>query len=370
MLHAVILAGGSGTRLWPESRQSRAKQFLAIESERTMIESTVARLESIIPFDQMWILTTEAMGKQIELLLPKIPKSHILEEPVPRNTAPCIGLAAARIYYEDSDATMIILPSDHIIRNEKLFCQTLQFAAALVGEESNRLITLGVKPTFPSTSYGYIERAECIDSNVTKKWNFLTNAYNVNRFHEKPSSEKAADFVESGRFAWNAGIFVWNCATIINLIAKYEPATGIILNQIANNFGSKDEKKSIANLFPQCKNISIDYAVLENAADFIVMIEAGFDWDDVGTWRALDRLYADKHDPQDNLALSAKIIAIDSSGCIVRADDPEHLFALLGINDVIIVQSNNATLIAKKEHEESVRKIIDELKKKNWNEFL
>ncbi|MDR1483411.1 MAG: NTP transferase domain-containing protein [Planctomycetaceae bacterium] len=369
MLHSVILAGGSGTRLWPESRQSNAKQFLAIESEQTMIEATVARLKPIVPNDRMWILTTESMANQIETLLPEIPKSHIVKEPVPRNTAPCIGLAAARINKEFPNATMIVLPSDHIIRNENSFCQTLQFAADLVAENPERLITLGVKPTFPSTSYGYIERNEPITSNVTKKWETLTTAYNVNRFHEKPPQEKAVNFVQSGRFAWNAGIFVWNSATIINLIAKFEPEIGIILNQIADKFGTNDEKKLTDELFPQCKNISIDYAVLEHA-DSIVMLEAAFDWDDVGTWCALDRIHAGKHDEQNNLALSTKLITINSSGCIVRADNPEHLFALLGINDVIIVQSNNATLIAKKEQEESVRNIINELKKRNWNDFL
>ncbi|MDR2761939.1 MAG: mannose-1-phosphate guanylyltransferase [Planctomycetaceae bacterium] len=369
MLHAVILAGGSGTRLWPESRQSKAKQFLTIESDQTMLESTVARLKSIVPIDQIWILTTESMSRQIEKVVPTIPSEHILKEPVPRNTAPCIGLAASRIYNEFPDSIMTILPSDHIIRNENSFCQTLQFAAELVNENPERLITLGVKPTFPSTSYGYIEQNNPINSNITKKWESLTTAYAVNRFHEKPPLNKAVEFVQSGRFAWNAGIFVWKSKTIVNLIEKYEPEIGKILNQISNNFGSKDEKKIIDELFPQCKNISIDYAVLERA-DSIIMLESTFDWDDVGTWRTLDRLYADKRDSQNNLVLSTKVLAIDSTGCIVRADNPDHLFALLGINDVIIIQSNNATLIAKKENEESVRKIIDELKNRNWTEFL
>ncbi|MDR1289604.1 MAG: NTP transferase domain-containing protein [Planctomycetaceae bacterium] len=368
-IHAVILAGGSGTRLWPESRQSRAKQFLEIESGRTMIESTAARLERIVPYERMWILTTESMSGQIETLLPQIPQNRILKEPVPRNTAPCIGLAAARIYKEFPKATMIVLPSDHVIRNENSFCQTLQFAADLVDENPERLITLGIKPTFPSTSYGYIERNDSVVSEATQKWKTLTTAYNVSRFHEKPSQDNAIKFVETGHFAWNAGIFIWKSGTIINLINKFEPETGEVLTQIADKFGSADEKDFIDNLFPRCKNISIDYAVLERAGS-IVMLEAVFDWDDVGTWSAVDRLHANKHDDQNNLALSTKLIAIDSSNCIVRADNPEHLFALLGINDIIIVQSKNATLIAKKEQEESVRKIINELKEKNWKEFL
>jgi mannose-1-phosphate guanylyltransferase len=288
---------------------------------------------------------------------------------VPRNTAPCIGLAAARIYKEFPEATMVVLPSDHVIRNENSFCQTLQFAADLVDENTERLVTLGIKPTFPSTSYGYIERNIPVNSDATQKWKSLTTAYNVNRFHEKPSRDNAVKFVETGRFAWNAGIFVWKSRTIIELIKKFEPETGEVLTQIADKFGLADEKNFIDNLFPRCKNISIDYAVLERA-DSIVMLEAVFDWDDVGTWSAIDRLYAGKHNEQNNLALTTKLIAIDSSNCIVRADNPEHLFALLGINDIIIVQSNNATLIAKKEHEESVRQIINELKEKNWKEFL
>ncbi|MDR1480038.1 MAG: mannose-1-phosphate guanylyltransferase [Planctomycetaceae bacterium] len=396
MLHAVILAGGSGTRLWPESRQSKAKQFLEIESGRTMIESTVARLERIIPHERMWVLTTESMSEQIATLLPQIPQTQIICEPIPRNTAPCIGLAAARISNEFPDATMIILPSDHVIRNENSFCQTLQFAADLVDEDSKRLVTLGIKPTFPSSSYGYIETNDLIISSATQKWQSLTTVHNVRCFHEKPSRDNAVKFIKSGNFAWNAGIFIWRSATIIDLIAKFEPETGDILKRIADKFGSVDEKKTIENLFPQCKNISIDYAVLERvnstcpnyskisetehanaesrsnfrAGYGIVMLEAVFDWDDVGTWSAIDRLYSGKHDEHNNIAITTKLIAIDSSGCFVRADNPEHLFALIGINDVIVVQSNNATLIAKKEHEEAVRKIINELKEKDWKEFL
>ncbi|MDR1924013.1 MAG: NTP transferase domain-containing protein [Planctomycetaceae bacterium] len=368
-LHAVILAGGVGTRLWPESRQSKAKQFLSIESERTMIESTVDRLGQIVPRERIWILTTKMMSKQIESILPDIPASQILTEPAQRNTAPCIGLAAARLLQRFPDAVMTVLPSDHVIRDKGLFCDTLRFAVDLVEEDSERLITLGIKPTFPSTSYGYIERSGQITSNACNKWKSLTNAYNVNRFHEKPPKEKAISFLESGQFAWNGGIFVWKAKTIYDLISRFEPEIGGILGQIVGSFGGADEVGMVENLFLKMKNISIDYAVLERA-DSIVMLEAKFDWDDVGTWCTLDRLYAGQHDSQGNLALTKKLLSINSSGCIIRANNPNHLFALLGINDVIIIQTEDATLIARKDQEESVRKIIDELKEKGWTEFL
>lgn len=369
MLHAVVLAGGSGTRLWPESRQSKAKQFLSFESGRSLLQSTTDRLTSLLANDSIWILTTAAMKDRIQTALPFLSVNQILAEPAPRNTAPCIGLAAAKLLKIDPDATMIVLPSDHVIRPDSVLCDTLRYAADLVEEDSSKLITLGIKPTFPSTSYGYIERNSALKTPSTEKWKHLTTAYHVARFHEKPDAKTAAEFLKTGRFAWNAGIFVWKAQTIFDLLQQFEPEIGRHLEAIFHAIGTSKEDSVVEEHFSEMKRISIDYAVLERAPS-IVVLEATFSWDDVGTWCSLDRLYSDEHDKDGNLVVGARILALDSKNCVVRASDPDHLFALLGMEDIIVVQTEDATLIARKDREESVRNIIDELKKRNWNEYL
>jgi mannose-1-phosphate guanylyltransferase len=336
-----------------------------------MIESTAHRLCSLVPIERAWTLTGRSMIGLIEKSLPELPKEHILAEPSARNTAPCIGWAAAKLLKNDPEATMIVLPSDHVIQPESVFCNTLQFAADLVEESPDRLVTLGIKPTFPSTSYGYIQRNRNspLETAVTKKWKELTTAFHVVRFHEKPPLEKAAEFLKSGNFGWNAGIFVWKAKTILELLNRFEPEIGRQLNLIAEAVGTNEEQAVTDMCFPQMKKISIDFAVMERA-ETIIMLEAAFSWDDVGTWCSLDRLYNNRRDADGNLAVGAKFLAVDSSGCIVRGNDPNHLFALLGMKDVIVVQTEDATLIVRKDREESVRDVIEELKKRNWNEYL
>ena len=334
-----------------------------------MIQSTAFRMDRLVPLDRTWILTGRSMVDQIERSLPGLPKSRILAEPAARNTAPCIGWAAAKLLKTDPEAVMIVLPADHVIRPESVFCDTLRFAADLVEESPDRLVTLGIKPTFPSTSYGYIQRSGPLESPVAEKWEPLTSAYNVVRFHEKPPLEKAGEFLKTGRFGWNAGIFIWKARTIYERLKRFEPEIGELLDRLSEKIGTDDEAPATDELFPQMKKISIDYAVMERA-ESIVMLEATFSWDDVGTWCSLDRLYADRKDEADNLAVGAKLLAVDSRNCIVRGSDPEHLFALLGMEDIVVVQTADATLLARKDREESVRDVIELLKEKNWNEYL
>ena len=369
MLHAVIIAGGSGTRLWPESRESKAKQFLSFESDQTMIAATVRRLDPLVSIDRVCVVTGRSMVDNVRTSLPDLDSERILGEPAARNTAPCIGLAAVRLLHDDPDATMIVLPADHIIRPEDVFRNTLQFAAELVEESPDRLITLGVKPTFPSTSYGYIQRNARLHSPVAEKWKFLTTPYHVVRFHEKPPVETAEKFLADGNFGWNAGIFVWKAKTILELLQHFEPDIAERLDRIAQSIETPQYAAVLDEQFPLMKKISIDYAVMERA-DAIMMLDATFEWDDVGTWCSLDRIYSDHHDAAENLAVGPKLLAINSSGCVVRGSDPQHLFALLGLEDLIVVQTADATLIARKDQEESVRRVIDELRKRDWNEYL
>ena len=369
MLHTVIIAGGSGTRLWPESREAKAKQFLSFETDQTMIGATACRLDPLVPMDRVCVVTGRSMVENVRESLPGLAADRILGEPAARNTAPCIGWAAVKLLHDDPDTTMIVLPADHIIRPEDVFRNTLQFAAELVDEAPERLVTLGITPTFPSTSYGYIQRNERLDSPIADRWRSLTTAYRVVRFHEKPPVETAEKFLAAGNFGWNAGIFVWKAKTVLDLLRRYEPEIAERLDRIAQSIGTPNEVAVLDEKFPLIKKISIDYAVMERA-DSIVMLETAFDWDDVGTWCSLDRIYAGQHDAAGNLAVGPKLLAINSSGCVVRSNDPKHLFALLGLEDLIVVQTADATLIARKDQEEAVRNVIDELRKRNWNDFL
>ena len=363
MLHAIILAGGSGTRLWPASRTAKPKHLLTFEPPLTLLQATLERLAGLVPPDRTWIVTNHSQAAQVAESLPHFDEDHIWAEPVARNTAPCIGWAAVELRQVDPDATMVVLPADHIIKPASVFCETIKSADAIVKKSPETLVTLGIKPTFPATTYGYIRRGDALKT--SKK----CSAYHVRQFCEKPVQQVAKQFFQSGEYYWNAGIFVWKAKTILELLRRFEPEIGKQLDKIANVYESRErneverpDSQLIDKSFQAMKSISIDYAVMERAEN-VAVVEATFDWNDVGTWTALDRLYAKQKDKQGNLAVASKILAIDSSGCTVRCDDPEHLVALIGLHDVVVIQTADATLIARKEQEESVRRIAEELKK-------
>jgi mannose-1-phosphate guanylyltransferase len=367
MLHAVIMAGGSGSRLWPASRKERPKQFLALEDERPLILATVERLYRLVDPDRMLIVTGREMAPRARQALPHLSREAILVEPAARNTAPCIALAALRLLRDDPDAVMIVLPSDHVIRPEEEFRETLRLAADLVEEDPRRLITLGVRPTYPSTSYGYIEREESLSSPVAEEANF--SSFTVRKFHEKPPREKAEEMLQAGRFSWNAGIFVWKASTILEAIAEYEPEIAVHVEAIRQAQDEANFEEVLHEHFPAMKSISIDYAVLERSPS-IVVIDAPFQWDDLGTWRSVQRLHSGEEDESGNLLLSEKVLAIDARGNVVRSDAPDHLVALLGVEDLIVVHTPEATLIAHRDSEESVREIMKQLKDRGWESYL
>jgi len=361
MLHVLILAGGSGTRLWPASRIDKPKHLLAFDSQKTLLQATLERLTRLVPPDRTWIVTSQYQSELIADALPRFDATHIWAEPLTRNTAASIGWAAVKLRSIDPESVMVVLPADHTIKPSHVFCETLQHAADIVTKSPEKLVTIGVKPTFPATSYGYIQRGTA--------WETPTcSAYDVLRFCEKPNRENAERFCQSGEFYWNAGIFVWKTETILKLLRNFEPEIGYPLDKIAEALGTSEENVVTEESFQNMKSLSIDYAVMERAKN-IVVLESAFDWNDVGTWTALDRFYADQRDAQGNLAVSSNILAIDSTGCTVRCDDPEHLVALIGLRDIAVIQTADATLIVSKDQEESVRCVVEELKKRNLNRW-
>jgi mannose-1-phosphate guanylyltransferase len=269
MLHVIILAGGSGARLWPASRKDKPKHLLVFENQQTLLQATLERLTGLVPSEQIWIVTNQEQADQVADSLPHFDTEHfdtehIWAEPFSRNTAPSIGWAAVKLRQIDPDAVMVVLPADHIIKPASVFRQTILCAADIVQESPETLVTIGVKPTFPATTYGYIRRGE-----VEKKSKCA--AFHVLQFCEKPKQETAEKFFQSGEYFWNAGIFVWKAETILELLTRFEPEMGVCLRRIGQSVGTAEEVIVTAQAFAEIKSISIDYAVMERAENVVVL---------------------------------------------------------------------------------------------------
>ncbi|RIK76270.1 MAG: mannose-1-phosphate guanylyltransferase [Planctomycetota bacterium] len=362
MLHAVIMAGGSGTRFWPESRDLRPKQLLKLVGERSMIQATTDRLEGLVPRDRVLIATNARQAAGIAEQLPELPATALLLEPCKRDTAPCIALAAAHLAKRDPDAIMAVIPSDHVIRPTEKFQQAIQLSADLVAESPNRIVTLGIRPTYPAESFGYIERGEPL-ANTAKAQ--VAPVYRVVRFREKPKAAAAAEFLAAGNCFWNAGIFVWRATTILDYLQRLQPELYAHINAIASAIGTSEYPAILEREFAAIKGISIDYAVMEHASD-VVVIEAPFDWDDVGSWQSLARLVGTD---ADGNTVSGRHLGINTKGTIVRTNG-EHLVVTIGLEDCIVVHTPDATLVARKQDEEAVREVAQQLPERGWRELL
>jgi len=367
MLYAVIMAGGAGTRLWPESRRDRPKQLLEIQGDRTMIQATVDRLGDLVPLERIVVATTDDLAGPIGEQLSQLPRESILCEPCPRNTAPCIGLAAIRILREDPDATMAVLPADHVIEPPEAFRAAIRFAAALVEQRPQRLVTFGIRPSYPAEGFGYIERAAPLGAEVAGSFDEPPAAYRVKQFREKPDAATAQQYLEAGTFYWNAGIFLWKARTIMNALEQFEPDTFARLQTIAEAADRPEFAEILDREFAEVNRISIDYAVMERAAE-VVVVEAPFAWDDVGSWRALERLR--QADPDGNVIDAAKHFEMNARGSIVRATDADHAVVLVGVEDLVVIVTPDATLVANKHDEESIRKAIEKLEAAGLGDYL
>ena len=357
MLHAVILAGGSGTRFWPQSRRALPKQFLRFGSERTLLQETFDRCRAVISPERTWIVTGESHAAETARQLPEVPPEQILVEPCGRNTAPCIGLAAIQLLAVDPDAVMLVMPADHVIRTAEQFQRTVEQAAAVVEHDPQALVLFGATPSYPATGFGYIQRgAELRD---------LPGAFRVAAFREKPDLATAQRYVAANEYFWNCGLFVWRAATILEQLERLQPAIETRLKRLQAAIGTAKWNETLAAEFPQIPSISIDYAVLERA-DSVAVVPAAFEWDDVGSWQALARMLP--ADANGN-TVSGQFCGLDSTGCIVRTSE-EHLVAAFGVRDLIIVQTPDATLVADKRDENSLRQLISELERRGLTEFL
>lgn len=353
----VIMAGGKGERFWPKSRTNLPKQFLNISGNKSMIQQSIARLEKLIDISQIFVVTNELYAELIKAQMPNLPYENIIIEPVGRNTAPCIGLASIIIEERFPDSTMIVIPSDHIIENEEGFVKILETAVEVAQDNSN-LVTLGIQPTYPETGYGYIE-----SSNQSQTINELS-VHKVNKFVEKPDLSTAQSYLESGNFFWNSGIFVWKIETIRNYIQELMPEMHDILETMKTVLNSPERDVIIRAEFLKMPDQSIDYGIMEKVNN-IYVIPCVFGWDDVGSWTALERI--SDLDENGNV-IKGNILNLDTKHCIIESNG--KLIATLGIENLIIVDTEDVTLICTKEKAQEVKLLLKELRMQKLEQYL
>jgi mannose-1-phosphate guanylyltransferase len=358
VLHAVIMAGGSGTRFWPQSRKKTPKQLLSLAGRRTMIQQTLDRCSAWVSAENSWVVTNAVQADAVREQLPSLPAGNVLVEPAARNTAACVGLAALEILRRDPEGIMFVMPADHVIRTDEAFSRAALRAVSIVQQSPESLVLFGVIPTFPSTGYGYIERGTRLDTETP-------TLFQVQAFREKPQQAVAEQYLRDGRYFWNCGIFCWKAATIMNLLQQYEPELAAGLREIDAAAETPDYPQVLAQKFPLLKSISIDYAVLERAQN-VCVLEAPFQWDDVGSWLSLPRLNGS--DAQGNTT-DGLFAGVDTQGCIVRTSD-DHLVATLGLRNLIIVHTPDATLVADAAQSERIKQLLDLLTEQQLQQYL
>ena len=350
--YALILAGGSGTRFWPLSRNSKPKQLLDLFGTGTLLEQTIRRLEGLVPFENILILTNELQLDAVREIATMLPAENLFAEPAKRDTAPAVALGIGLVAARNPKAVMMVLPSDQLIQDIPAFQSVMRDALA-TAEKSDGLVTLGIRPTWACPSYGYIERGELAQISGLECSN---PPVEVNRFREKPSAEVAEQFLADGNFTWNAGMFVWAIPTVVQQLSKHTPE---LANFISTLRSAPDLAATVATEFPKLTPTSIDYALMESA-DRVLNIEATFDWDDVGSWISIAK-YLEKFGNENRA--NETITEIDSQNNIVFNARPGTRIALLGVDDLIIVQTGDALLIANRHQADAIKKLSDLLPK-------
>lgn len=354
---ALIMAGGKGERFWPKSRARLPKQFLPLtDDQRTLIQLTVERVLKLVDVSDVYVVTNEGYRAQVLDQLPELPRENVICEPVGRNTAPCIGLGAERMAkrYGEQDAVMLVIPSDHLVRDERAFVDTLAHAFE-AAEEGKTLVTIGIVPDRPETEYGYIQFRPGDDEN---------GACGVERFVEKPHAELARAYLSSGDYLWNSGMFVWKVSTILSAIREYLPDIGEKLEQIGEAMGTTRYESVLKKIFATMRSISIDYGVMEKASS-IRVLKGDFGWDDVGSWLALERVRG--CDAEGNVT-GGEVVLVNSRNVI--AEGHKRLIAGVGLENLVIVDTDDVVLVCDKGHTGEIKALLEEIRRRKGNQYV
>jgi mannose-1-phosphate guanylyltransferase len=357
---AVIMAGGVGTRFWPRSREKTPKQLLEITGKGTMIQNTVRRLENVAPRTDTFVVTNRLQRALVAKQLPDVPEENVIVEPVGRNTAPCIGLAALHAARLDKSAVMVVLPADHIIQNVEEFRRILGVAVE-TAEESRSLLTIGIQPTHPETGYGYIQMYNEDDRHNPY---FSKGVFKVKTFAEKPNIQTAERFLQSGDFLWNSGMFVWRVDVILEEIQRCLPDLYTELMKIGRVIGTSSYQATLDLVYGLIRGISVDYGVMEKS-DKVYVIPGQFGWSDIGSW---DEVYKISGKDDNGNSVTGRLVQRDTKDCYVYS--PDKMVATIGIDDLIIVNTDDALLICRKGRSQDVKEIADYLKRKRMDEYL
>lgn len=362
MEYAVIMAGGRGTRLWPFSRNDRPKQLLPIVQGKSLLQLSYQRLRALLPPEQIFVCTGASHRETVLQNLPELPPDNVLGEPEGRDTANAVGFPAAVLLKRDPDAVMAVVTADHVIEPVDQFIRSIKTAFEVVAEQPKALVTFGLIPTHGHTGLGYIHRGEALNLRSGSK-----GAYKVMKFIEKPNKPDADRYVESGRYYWNSGMFVWRCDTVLNELAIHLPDAYAGLVKIGEAWDTPEAQNVLLANYPGLTRKSIDYAVMEPASTgkgkaHVVVVEMPVQWLDVGSWPALAETLP--NDDHDNTVSGGVVVLVDSFNNIVVSQDPEHLVALLGVSDMIVIHTADATLVCPKTEDQRVKELVDKVKAK------
>lgn len=357
---AVIMAGGGGTRLWPWSRKEKPKQMLKIFGEKTMFELTLDRLEGLIDADHILVVTTNEQAEKLKELSDKIPLENYLIEPIPRGTASVIGLAAIHLEKRTKNSVMAVLTADHIIQNVPYFQQLLHFG--FYAAEDDYLVTLGIKPTFPSTGMGYIEQGNKIPAN------FPHDLFEVKRFTEKPDQKTADCFYESGKYAWNSGMFLWKTSRVLEEISLHIPDLFGKLTRISQAMDSGTYETAMKEVWSTIQPVTIDYGIMEKAKRVVVLPANSLGWSDIGSWDSIYDVLP--QDSNGNITINCRSHYIDSEGTLTCSDNSEKMIVAVGLKNVVIVETDHAVLVCPKEKTQTVRDIVAFIKENHLDNYL